>query len=223
MIVLDAESGSVLGCAEIELWNRTKKADERYQRLPIEEKESYRWITTAESARKVLSAAECVTFIGDRENDIYEFLDRIPKQNTHLRTRVCKDRLIVNSNYNKLYKHLDNTEEAGRIRIEIPRDIRLGRQKREALLAIKRSVIEIRQPKNCSDKSASKSIKLHVVEAKELDCPNGQDPVHWRLYTTHSVNDFSEAKQIILWYRMRWTIEHKDSILRKVRLNQVII
>ena len=46
-----------------------------------------------------------------------------------------------------------------------------------------------------------------VVEAKELDCPIGQDPVHWRIFTTHMVNDFQEAKQTILWYRMRWNIE----------------
>jgi len=91
MIALDASTGSVIGCAEIEVWNRTKEANENYPELPIEEKESYRWIETAAGARKVLSKATSVTFIGDRENDIYEFLDRIPNQNTHVITRVCRD------------------------------------------------------------------------------------------------------------------------------------
>lgn len=215
MIALDANTGSVIGCAEIELWNRTKIADELYQTLPIEEKESYRWITTAKGARDALSEAACVTFIGDRESDIYEFLDRIPNQNTHVIARVCRDRRIKNSNYKKLYEHLDHTDEAGRIRILVPRDIRIGRKKREALLSIKYSVIDIVKPKNCTDKLASKTIKMYVVEAKELDCPDGQDPVHWRLFTTHIVNDFSEAKQIILWYQMRWTIEQ---VFRTVKL-----
>jgi hypothetical protein len=207
MLALDAKTGSVIGCAEVELWKRTKKADKFYPKLPIEDKESYRWISTAETARTVLSEADCVTFIGDRESDIYEFLDRIPNQNTHIIARVCRDRLIKNSDYKKVYDLLDHTDEAGRIRIEIPRDIRKSRKKRDALLSIKYSVINIARPENCSDNSASKSIKLYVVEAKELGCPIGQEPVHWRLFTTHSVNEFDEAKQIILWYRMRWTIE----------------
>jgi len=219
MLALDAGTGSVIGCSEIELWNRTKKADENHAKLPIEEKESYRWITTAIGARKVLSEAECVTFIGDRESDIYEFLDRIPDENTHLIARVCRDRIIENSTCRKLYKHLDQTEEAGRIRIEIARDIRKGRKKREALLSIKHSMIEIVKPKKCTDKSAPKSIKLYVVEAKELDCPDGQEPVHWRLFTTHVVSDFSEAKQIILWYRMRWTIEQVFRTVKSQGLN----
>lgn len=207
LLAMDANNGSIIGCAEVKLWNRTKKAAENYPDLPIEEKESHRWITTATDAREVLSEAVCVTFIGDRESDIYEFLDRIPNQNTHVITRVCRDRLIKNSSHKKLYTHLDHTEEAGRIRIEIPRDIRKGRKKREALLSIKHSMIEISKPKKCTDKSAPRSIKMYVVEAKELDCPIGQQPVHWRIFTTHMVNDFQEAKQIILWYRMRWNIE----------------
>lgn len=219
MIAVDAKTGSVIGCAEIELWNRTKKADEHYEKLPIEEKESYRWIETAESARDVLSEAACVTFIGDRENDIYEFLDRIPNKNSEIITRVCRDRIIKNSVYKKLYEHLDHTEESGRIRIEIPRDVRKGRKKREALLSIKHSVIEIAKPKKCTDKLASKSIKMYVIEAKELDCPSGQEPVHWRLFTTHIVSDFDEAKQIILWYRMRWTIEQVFRTLKSQGLN----
>jgi len=116
-------------------------------------------------------------------------------------------RIIKNSEYKKLYEHIDNTEEAGRLRIEIPRDIRIGRKKREALLSIKYSEIEIKKPGNCSDKMAQKAIKMHVVEAKEIDCPAGQEAIHWRLYTAHSINGFSDAEQIILWYRMRWNIE----------------
>jgi len=219
MIAVDASSGEVLGCAEIELWNRTKKADELYSKLPIEEKESYRWIATAESASKVLSEAKCVTFIGDRESDIYEFLDRIPNQNTHLIARVCRDRIIKDSPYKKLYEHLDQTEESGRVRMEIPRDIRKGRKKREALLSIKYSAVTIVKPKKCTDESASKSVKLYVVEAKELDCPSEQEPVHWRLFTTHIVNDFSEAKQIILWYRMRWIIEQVFRTVKSQGIN----
>ena len=116
MIALDANTGGIIGCAEIEIWNRIKKVADNYPELPIEEKESYRWIKTATGARKTLSTADCVTFIGDRENDIYEFLDRVPNQNTYVITRVCRDRLIKNSPHKKLYAHIEHTEESGRIK-----------------------------------------------------------------------------------------------------------
>lgn len=207
LIVLDANTGGAIGCAEVTVWNRTKEADEHYQQLPIEEKESYRWISTAVSGAKVLSTAASVTFIGDRESDIYEYMDRIPKKNTHIITRTRCDRLIIHSDYRTLYDYLDNTKEAGRISVAIRGDERIGRQKREALLCIKYGEIEIKRPKNCTDKSASKSIKLWVVEAKEIECPAGQEPIHWRLYTSHPVASFEQAQQIIIWYQMRWNIE----------------
>jgi hypothetical protein len=219
MIAVDASTGGIIGCAEVAMWNRTKKADENYPELPIEEKESYRWIKTADEAQKSLSKADCITFIGDRENDIYEFFDRIPNQNTHVITRVCRDRVIKNAPHKKLYAHLAHTEESGRVQIEIPRDIRKGCKKREAVLSIKHSMVDIVRPKKCTDKSASKSIKIYVVEAKEVDCPGGQEPVHWRIFTTHIVNNFDEAKQIILWYRMRWTIEQVFRTIKSQGLN----
>ena len=43
---------------------------------------------------------------------------------------------------------------------------------------------------------------------REVDPP--EDPkqrIHWCLLTTHAVNTPGEAKQIVAWYRMRWTIE----------------
>lgn len=207
LLAVDACSGSVIGCAEIELWNRTEAADESYPKLPIEEKESYRWLSTAQGARKVLSPAACVTFISDRESDIYEMFARIPNENTHLLIRTCRDRIIKNSRYRKLYEHLEYQAEAGRIKIQISDDTRSGRKKREATLVIKHSVVEIVKPGKCTDKSAPKTIQLTVVEAREEGCPQGQEPVHWRLFTTHTVSDFTGARQIILWYQMRWIIE----------------
>lgn len=207
LVILDAQNGGAIGCAEVTLWNRVKEADERYQSLPIEEKESYRWITTAASGAKTLSTAASITFIGDRENDIYEYMDRIPQETTHILTRTRCDRLILNSAHRTLYALLDSTPEAGRIEVTLRGDKRIGRRKREAILSVKHCGIEIKRPKNCTDKTASKSIKLFVVEAKEIECDGVVEPIHWRLYTTHEVTDFEQSKQIIEWYRMRWTIE----------------
>src|SRR5580693_2452284 len=53
----------------------------------------------------------------------------------------------------------------------------------------------------------SEAVTVAVVDVCEIDPPDGAEPVHWRLLTTHSVGTASEARQIVAWYRLRWTIE----------------
>jgi hypothetical protein len=50
-------------------------------------------------------------------------------------------------------------------------------------------------------------VALWVVDVSEVDPPQGVEPVHWRLLTTHAVMTLAQAHQIVAWYRMRWIIE----------------
>ena len=206
MLVIDALTGAGIGYAEAHLWNRTKGADKHYEKLPIEEKESYRWITTAEKSKATLSSAACVTFIGDRENDIYEYLDRIPDANTHVIVRVRCDRKLLHES-TLLYGYLDQLPASGELTIKVAGDARQNRKKRKARLALKYHAVTLARPGNCSDRFASSSITLSVVEAKEIDYPEHEEPIHWRLYTTHQITTQEEAVQLITWYCMRWLIE----------------
>jgi hypothetical protein len=40
-----------------------------------------------------------------------------------------------------------------------------------------------------------------------LRAPAGVEPLHWRLLTTHRVDDLTQAWQIVAWYQARWSIE----------------
>jgi hypothetical protein len=217
LLVLDAQTSACLGSAEVHLWNRFESASDDYQKLPIEEKESYRWISTAERSKQVLSEADCVTFIGDRENDIYEFIDRIPDEKTHIITRMRHDRSL--SNGSKLKAYLEETAEVGRIEIEVPQDLRKGRKKRKATLVIKHSEVEITKPKKCSDKTAAEKLQVWIVEAKEIEVPSNEKGIHWLLVTTHRASGFEQAKQIIMWYRNRWNIEQIFRVMKKEGLD----
>ncbi len=46
-----------------------------------------------------------------------------------------------------------------------------------------------------------------AIDVREADAPVGDTPVHWRLLTTHDLADPAKARQVIDWYRRRWTIE----------------
>jgi len=50
-------------------------------------------------------------------------------------------------------------------------------------------------------------VRLRLVEVREVDAPAGEEPLHWRLLTTHAVADLAKAWLIVSWYKLRWTIE----------------
>ena len=58
---------------------------------------------------------------------------------------------------------------------------------------------------------------LWVVEAIESpdSVPAGEDPIHWRLITSHPVVDMESALQILRWYEMRWMVEQFFRLIKK--------
>jgi len=51
-----------------------------------------------------------------------------------------------------------------------------------------------------NEATKGKSVKVSVVEAREIDY-GGKDAIHLRLLTTHTVGNTEQALQIIDWYR----------------------
>jgi hypothetical protein len=50
-------------------------------------------------------------------------------------------------------------------------------------------------------------VRLRLVDVREVAAPEGVEPLHWRLLTTHEVADAEKAWAIVGWYQARWTIE----------------
>lgn len=202
VLVVDAGSRAVLGLAGIQIWTRQGPARPDYRHQPIEEKESYRWIQGAASAKTMLAAAAMVTVLGDRESDIYEEFARIPDTHTQLLTRACRDRSLVGGG--RLFAVADGWRPAQRFKLDLR--AQPGRPARSAELELRFGEVTIRRPRNCSDPTAPPQLTLRLVEARELDSTVAE-PIHWRLLTTHAVTTVAEAHQIIGWYRERWHIE----------------
>ena len=51
------------------------------------------------------------------------------------------------------------------------------------------------------------SVRVHLVDIREVDAPPGAVPIHWRLLTSHEVNDSGVARKMVDFYRKRWIIE----------------
>jgi hypothetical protein len=209
---VDAESEECLGLIDAQVWRRTKSKAKNYKDLPIEEKESYRWLKGGEQAKAVLAEAALVTVIDDREADIYEKWDRLPDDRTHLLTRASRDRALAGGG--RLFATLAGFAEAHRYWLDLP--ARPGkRSARQVCIAVRFGPVRIRRPGHCSDPDAADEITLFAIEARELDPPKGEKPILWRLVTTHPVESVAQALTVIGWYRLRWHIEQLFRTLKR--------
>lgn len=203
-LAVDAEDGSVLGLAAATIWRRTKVKDPDYQELPIEEKESHRWIVTPIAAREALKQAALVTTVSDRESDIYEMFARVPDERTHVLARAHHDRKLGKVS-KSLFKTIAAQPVAGFIEFDLVG--RPGRLARKVALTVRFCEVTLRQPRVGADPRDPRQITLTAVEVVEENPLAGEEPILWRLLTTHKVASLADARRIVDWYRLRWTIE----------------
>jgi len=95
MLAVDAHDGTYLGLVAGQIWTRKGRVRISHDRRPLANKESGRWLATAEQAKLKLAAADTVTVIDDREGDIYAKWARLPGPGFHLITRVMHDRVLA--------------------------------------------------------------------------------------------------------------------------------
>jgi len=88
MLGVDAETGGILGLAAGRIWTREGRVQLPHGERLVEDKESERWLGTAEAAKTVLASAAMVTEVSDRESDLYVKWARIPEPGFHILTRA---------------------------------------------------------------------------------------------------------------------------------------
>lgn len=202
-LAVNAEDGTVLGLAHAQIWRRLKGKAANYQSLPIEAKESWRWIAPAKTARERLAQTPLATVVADREADIYEAFARLPDPRTHVLIRATRDRALDDGG--RLLAWLGAQPEAGRLSFELP--ARPRRTPRTVTLAVRFGAAAVRRPAKGADPSSPAAITLNVVEVQEIDPPSSSEAICWRLLTTHTVASLQDAARMVELYRMRWTIE----------------
>jgi Transposase DNA-binding/Transposase DDE domain len=211
-LVLDAAGGTALGFSDIQLWHRNKDRKTQDQRmLPIEQKESYRWIKACRESKEQLAKAATITFIEDREGDIYEQFAAIPDERTHLIIRNRDNRRLADGG--KLYDQLAAQPVAGSYSIELIKDIRKGIESRTATLEVRFCKVSIAKPRPVRKAGLPGQLELYAVEVCEKNGPK-TGKVLWRIMTTCVVNDYHDAVSIIKKYQQRWYIEQLFRLLK---------
>ena len=164
-MVLDAYNLSPLGFSHIKVFHRPEEMLDRiereYKKQPIEDKESYKWIEVAEKSKDILKDADAVTFIEDREGDIYEQFALIPDEKYHLLIRSRTNRKLINGS--SLYKEVDSEPVAGNYTIELPTDNRKNQYKREAKIELRFTTCSLKCPQNLGKKGYPPSISVSCI------------------------------------------------------------
>ncbi len=203
--------GIPLGLLDVQCWARDGKSlgkvKEDHHKLPIEQKESYKWLV---SFRKVIEAQErcpqsMFVSIGDREADIYELfelaLQENTKRNAQLLVRAMHDRGLA-EDQGHLWELLNRQAVSGIQEVKIPR--RGNRAARVAQLEIRFARVSLKPPPR---KKKLPDLTIWVVLVREISPPEGVDPLEWMLLTTMEVNTFDQAVEKLTWYTVRWGIE----------------
>ncbi len=60
---------------------------------------------------------------------------------------------------------------------------------------------------NGQDSDEDGMLEVTCMVAQEIDPPNGEKPVQWRLLTNREVDRLVAASELIDWYRARWESE----------------
>jgi len=227
MVAVDAATGSFLGPVTGDVWTREGTVAVPHGKRPLEEKESRRWLETAQAGAAVLARAERITVLADRECDIYALWCRLPN-GVELLTRAMHDRRVApldparpaakkGAPSQTLSTFCAGLPVAGR-QVRTLRE-RADRPKRDAALALRFGRTRLARPRNTIEPDLPASVAATVIEVVEEAPPEGQEPLHWRLLTSHHVADAEAAWRIVSWYEQRWHIEQLFRTMKRQGLD----
>jgi hypothetical protein len=223
MIVVDATTTACLGLVGGKAWTRPGVVTEPHRDRPFMDRESHRWLATAERATEVLQPAAMITVVDDREGDIYPKWACLPQAGVHLLTRAMVDRRLVGprvrplagprTGSGTLFGAAEQVAVAGRRQLDLPAR-QPDRAKRTAVVELRYGALEICRPRDEQDRTLAATVRLWLVDVREVDPPEGVEPLHWRLVTTHEITDTAKAWQVVGWYQARWIIEQLFRVMK---------
>lgn len=209
------EDGLPLGLASVKFWNRDKFKDTAQlkrkinpTRVPIEAKESIRWLDNLRQSIALLGEPHRCVHVGDRESDIYELYCLATDLGSHFVVRTVVDRLAGSGDHT-VKSEMREAPSAGTHSIEV----RVNDDTVERVtLDIQYKRIHVCPP--IGKQKRYPSLDLTVIHASEIGVPLGRKPILWKLVTDLEVDNLEEALEKIRWYAMRWKIEVFHKILK---------
>jgi hypothetical protein len=207
--------GVPLGLAAVKFWTRDKfkgtnalKRKVNPTRIPIEQKESVRWLENLKLSTALLGDPPRCVHVGDRESDIYELFCAAEKARTHFLVRTCVDRLAEGGG-TTISEVMGREPVRGAHQVEFRDDH--GRAS-TAELDVRFRRLTVRPP--IGKQRRYPTLELTVIHADEREAPTDREPIRWRLLTDWAVDDLKAATGKLDWYAQRFKIETFHKVLK---------
>jgi hypothetical protein len=207
--------GLPLGLTAIKFWTRKKfkgtaalKKKINPTRVPIEKKESIRWLENVKQSTELLQDPGRCVHIGDRESDIYELFCLAEQIGTHFLIRTCVDRLAGDGDHT-VADEMDEVAVKGLHPVEV-RDS--NGDPDEAVLEIRYRKIRVLPP--IGKQKRYPPLMVTVIHADERGTPKNRKKIEWKLITDLPVQSRQDAIEKLEWYALRWKIEVFHKILK---------
>ena len=192
--------------------NEPSHRPEECRLLPIEDKESYRWLQAFEQTLTLAPSGVEVITICDREADIYEMFAFAQTKNAPLLVRASSDRVLLDVEVRKLWPKVTGRPVAGYLTVQMTGNN--TRPARQATVSVRFVSVTLKPPWRPNGLKLP-AITLNAIFVREEEPPaDVQEPIEWLLLTNSQVASFQEAQQVISWYCCRWQIELFHKILK---------
>jgi len=182
------------------------------QRLPIEEKESYRWLAAFEQTLVLAPVGVEVVTVCDREADLYEMFVLAEDKQASLVIRASADRVLAETDVRKLWAKVERQPLAGQATLQTPGTQQ--RSSRPATVSVRFCPVKLRPPWRPHQKKLPLVTLTAILVREENPPPEIDEPIEWLLLTNTSVQNFEDALRVVGWYGCRWHIELYHKILK---------
>lgn len=207
--------GVPLGLVHQQVWARDPEAvGQRHRRRQrrTREKESQRWIDTAQHVQRRLPESVLVWLIGDAESDIYALFAAPRRAGMDLLVRAAQDRRVQGGEAERLWAAVEASPVQGLREVEVGRTPK--RTPRTALLSLRFCALELLAPRHARGRSQLTPVSVWAIQVREDPAPAGEQAIEWLLLSTRPVQSPADAWQAVQAYARRWLVERFHFVLK---------
>jgi Transposase Tn5 dimerisation domain/Transposase DDE domain len=212
-----SDSCDILGLLDQQAWARPPRPSGRRKstgkgkesntaRQKRKDRESKRWAAALAYLSPHNDFIQYI-YVADRESDIYEVIQDCQSHHVAMVVRASHPRSLAGE-----FAGVDLMSAVAGAAVIGTMDAEISRENRTAKVELRSVSVELRGPSRPGGRLPN--LKINVVQAREIDPPEGCEPVSWILLTTLPVQTLEQCRRVVNIYRRRWLIEELHKAMK---------
>lgn len=212
-LAVNGETQDVIGLLDQQRWVRPDERPKKRQRtkIPYEQRESYKWECASKRLAARLDTMDNVIQVGDREADIFEYVEQRIKNQERFVVRAVHDRQLA-TNKGRLWEYMSSrrvigtydvmVEQRGAQPAKFGKSVRPARKAHTVRVEMRKARVRLLSPS-----APRSSIPVTAVYVRECEPSEPDKALEWMLITSEPARNRRETRTIIGYYECRWLIE----------------